>query len=98
MNVILHTADENRRAIKSLGNTAENGVECLAINFVAKKWPTIFRGKDQMNVNGRKGLRHGMRMPIVPVFAIAKKPQTPLGLMRFWERCPRVAPSRNPWA
>src|ERR1700675_661323 len=27
-----------------------------------KSGPTIFRGKNQMNVNGRKGLRHGTRM------------------------------------
>ena len=38
-------------------------MKCVARGFVVQERPSVFGGEDQMNVNGGKGLWHGVRMP-----------------------------------
>jgi len=49
-------ADEDGRAIELFGDAAEIRMERVARGFVAQKWPAVFGGEDQMNVNGGKGV------------------------------------------
>src|SRR6266496_5511233 len=58
MDMVFHTADEDGRAIEFFGNTPEIRVEGVAREFVAQERATVFGGKDEMNVNGGKGLWH----------------------------------------
>ena len=44
----------------------------VARGFVAQERPAVFGGKDEMNVNGGKGLWHGGRMPNRKRYASAK--------------------------
>jgi hypothetical protein len=54
MEVILHAADEEGRAIESLGNAAEIRVERVACELVAQQRAAILGREDEMNVNGGK--------------------------------------------
>jgi hypothetical protein len=58
MHVVFHAADEEGRAIELFGDAAEIRVERVAHRFVVQKWSAVFGGKDEMNVNGGKGLWH----------------------------------------
>jgi hypothetical protein len=58
MDMVLHAADEDGRAIELFGDAAEIRVERVARGFVAQERPAVFGEEDQMNVNGGKGLRH----------------------------------------
>ena len=62
MDVVFHAADEDGRAIELFGDAAEIRMERVARGFVAKERPAVFGGKDQMKVNGGKGLWHVERM------------------------------------
>ena len=62
MNMIFCSAYEDGRAIELLRDSPEVGVQCIAALFVAQKRSAVFRRKDQMDVNGREGLRHDTRM------------------------------------
>ena len=59
MDVVFHAADEDGRAIELFGDAAKILLERVARGFVAQERSTVFGGKDQMNVNGGKGLWHG---------------------------------------
>jgi hypothetical protein len=41
-------------------------------SFVAQQRPTVFGGKDEMNVNSGKRLWHGFRLQSIPSFANPK--------------------------
>src|SRR5215467_1759235 len=58
MNVILDSANQQRRTIKRLGNRPELGVELFTYAFISEKRPTIFGRKDKMDANGGKRLWH----------------------------------------
>jgi hypothetical protein len=58
MNVILNSANSNRRAIELFGDTTQIRMKLFPHHVIAQKRPAIFRGKDEMNVNRRKRLRH----------------------------------------
>lgn len=62
MDMVLHSTDENRRAIELFGYATEIRMERIARGFVAQERPPLFSGENQMNVNGGKGLRHSERM------------------------------------
>ena len=49
-------------SIELFRDTAEIRVERVARGFVAQERTTVFGGKDEMNVNGGKGLWHGDRI------------------------------------
>ena len=61
--------DEEGRAIELFGDAAEIRVERVARGFVAQERPAVFGGKDQMNVNGGKGLWHERKMATRMLFA-----------------------------
>jgi len=71
MNMVFHATDEERWAIELLGDAAEIRMQRVARGFVAQERPAILGGKDQVDVNGGKGLWHeakiaksGRRLPI----------------------------------
>ena len=63
MHRVFHAADEEGRAIELFGDAAEIRMERVARGFVAEQRPSVFGRKNEMNVNGGKGLWHDGRMP-----------------------------------
>ena len=72
MNMVFHAADLDRRTIKLFGNAAEIRMQRIPRGFVAQQRPTVFGGKDEMNVNSGKRLWHGFRLQSIPSFANPK--------------------------
>src|ERR1022692_1636766 len=62
MNMVFHAADLDRRTVELFGNATEIGVQRIPRSFVAQQRATVFGGKDEMNINGGKGLWHGEKM------------------------------------
>ena len=60
--MIFHAADLDRRTIELFGNAAKIRVQRVARGLVAQERTTVFGGKDEMNVNGGKGLWHDARL------------------------------------
>jgi hypothetical protein len=58
MHMILHATGEDRRAIKPLRNAREVSVEVGAKGFIREIRRPRFGGKDDVEVNGGKGLGH----------------------------------------
>jgi hypothetical protein len=52
MNVIFDAANNDRWAIKSFRSAAEKWMQRFPKGLIPKERPAMFRGKDQMNVNG----------------------------------------------
>jgi hypothetical protein len=53
MNVVLHSANLDRRAVELFGDAAEIRMERLTASFVAQKRTAVFGGEDEMNINSR---------------------------------------------
>ena len=62
MHMVFHAADEEGRAIELFGDAAEIRMERVARGFVAQERPAVFGGKDEMNINGGRGLWHVARL------------------------------------
>lgn len=58
MNMIFHAADLDGRTIQLFGNAAQIRVQCISRSLVAQQRPPVFGRKDEVNVNGGKGLWH----------------------------------------
>src|SRR6266567_2182082 len=63
MHVIFYSADLQRRAFKLFGNGTQVRMQRFPKDFVAQQRPALFGREDEMNVNRRKRLWHG----VVPV-------------------------------
>ena len=71
--MIFHAADLDGCAIELFGNAAQIRVQRIPRGLVAQQRATVFGGKDQMNVNGGKGLWHDVNVwPNVPFASIPK--------------------------
>ena len=71
--MIFHAADLDGRTIQLFGNPTEIRMQRVARRFVAQQRPTVFRGKDEVNVNGGKGLWHERKMATRMLFANPKE-------------------------
>ena len=60
--MIFHAADLDGRTVELFGNAAEIRVQRIACRLVAQQRAAVFGGKDEVNVNGGKGLWHDERM------------------------------------
>jgi hypothetical protein len=58
VNMIFHAADLDGRTIELFGNAAQIRTQRIPRAFVAQQRAAVFGGKDEMNVNGGKGLWH----------------------------------------
>ena len=58
VDVIVDSANKNRRAIYSFRNLAKIRVQRFSNPFVSKKWAPLFGGKDEMKINNRQRLWH----------------------------------------
>lgn len=53
MDVIFDATDKDRNAIKLFRDGAEIGMKRFACGLVAQKWPAVFGGENEMDVNSR---------------------------------------------
>jgi hypothetical protein len=58
MNVILDSADTERRTLQGLGHPAKVLVQSLTERCVTQEWGAVFRGEDQMQVDSSQRLWH----------------------------------------
>ena len=65
--MVFDTADQQRRALQRFGNAAELRVQRRTHGFVPQKRAAIFRGENQMDVNGGERLRHRLALWRNPV-------------------------------
>lgn len=59
VNMIRHTANDERRAIESHGDAAEVAMEFVAQRYVGEESKTILRGPHRVDQDVRERLRHG---------------------------------------
>ena len=60
VDVVIHAADDDGRAVELFGDPAEIGMGFGTESGITEEWLAVFGGKDKVEVNGGEGLRHGV--------------------------------------
>src|SRR5213594_3635920 len=82
MDVILHTANDDRRTFQRLGNPAQIRVKSIASDLIAQPRAAFLGGEDKVDINRTQRLRHKRtrdRRLNLPT-AIPKQSSIPKGL------------------
>ena len=60
--MVFHTTHDQGWTSEGFANATQLCMELVTDGFVAKPGSTLFRGKDQVNVDGGEGLGHGVAL------------------------------------
>jgi hypothetical protein len=60
MNMVRNPTDAQHWAVEQFAHTAQHAMTFVANGHVVEKWLALFRGENDMQVNLRERLRHGM--------------------------------------